>query len=67
MIPLRCAIYARYSSDRQSTASIADQIRKCREYATRQGWIVLENHVYSDEGSVPIPVENLKAYSPEKA
>jgi DNA invertase Pin-like site-specific DNA recombinase len=49
MIPLRCAIYARYSSDRQSTASIADQIRKCREYAARQGWVVLENHIYSDE------------------
>jgi site-specific DNA recombinase len=49
MIPLRCAIYARYSSDRQSTASIADQIRKCREYATRQGWIVLEDHIFSDE------------------
>jgi site-specific DNA recombinase len=45
---LRCAIYARFSSDRQSPASVADQIRKCHEYAIRQGWIVLEEHIYSD-------------------
>ncbi len=49
MTPLRCAIYARFSSDRQSPTSIADQIRKCREHAARQGWAVLEDHVYSDE------------------
>jgi site-specific DNA recombinase len=45
---LCCAIYARFSSDRQSPASLADQIRKCREYAIRQGWIILEEHIYSD-------------------
>jgi DNA invertase Pin-like site-specific DNA recombinase len=36
----RVAIYARYSSDQQSAASIADQFRVCREYAERQGWQV---------------------------
>jgi len=46
---LRCAIYARFSSARQSLTSIADQIRKCREYAERQGWAVEPEHVYSDE------------------
>ena len=45
----RCAIYARFSSDRQSPTSIADQIRKCRDYANRQGWQVLEDCIYSDE------------------
>src|ERR1700688_1555107 len=45
---LRCAAYARFSTDRQNPASIADQIRKCREYAIGQGWIVLEEHIYSD-------------------
>ena len=45
----RCAAYARYSSDRQSPASIDDQLRKCREYAERQGWDLLEPHVYRDE------------------
>jgi site-specific DNA recombinase len=45
---VNCAIYARYSSDRQSAASIPDQIRKCREYASRQRWIVLQEHIYWD-------------------
>ena len=43
-----CAIYARFSSDRQRPTSIEDQIRKCREYALRQGWQILEEHVYTD-------------------
>ena len=46
---LRCACYARFSSDRQSPTSISDQIRKCREHASRQGWNVLEQHIYIDE------------------
>jgi DNA invertase Pin-like site-specific DNA recombinase len=46
---LRCAVYARFSSDRQSPSSIADQIRKCREHAALQGWSVLDAHVYCDE------------------
>jgi DNA invertase Pin-like site-specific DNA recombinase len=48
-VKLRAAVYARYSSDRQSPASIADQIRVCREYAERQGWQLLEDHVYHDD------------------
>ncbi len=46
---LRCAAYARYSSDRQSPASIQDQLRKCREFASEKGWTFLEEHVYADE------------------
>jgi site-specific DNA recombinase len=46
---LRCAAYARYSSDRQSPASIDDQLRKCREFAEKNDWEVLEEHVYTDE------------------
>ncbi len=46
---LRCAVYARYSSDRQSAASIDDQLRKCREFADRNDWHVLDEHVYTDE------------------
>jgi site-specific DNA recombinase len=45
---MKCAVYARYSSDRQSPASIDDQIRKCREYAAARGWTVLDAHIYSD-------------------
>jgi site-specific DNA recombinase len=46
---LHCAAYARYSSDRQSPASIQDQLRKCHEFAERQGWQILEAHVYTDQ------------------
>lgn len=49
MTPPRCAAYARYSSDRQSPASIQDQLRKCREYCQQQGWEFLAEHVYADE------------------
>jgi site-specific DNA recombinase len=39
-------IYARYSSDLQSPESIADQARKCREFARREG--LNEIGVYED-------------------
>ena len=54
---LRCACYARFSSDRQSPTSISDQIRKCREYADRQGWTVLEEHIYTDEAASGLALE----------
>ncbi len=46
---LRCAAYARYSSDLQSPLSIEDQLRICREYARSHGFVFLEDHVYVDE------------------
>ncbi len=49
MTQLRCACYARFSTDKQNDSSITDQRRKCVEFAERQGWIVLENHFYADE------------------
>ena len=45
---MRAAIYARYSSDLQSDASIEDQMRLCEERAAREGWTI-ENR-YSDHG-----------------
>jgi DNA invertase Pin-like site-specific DNA recombinase len=45
-IVLRAAIYARYSSDSQSEASIEDQVRTCRARAEREGWLAGE--VYAD-------------------
>jgi DNA invertase Pin-like site-specific DNA recombinase len=39
---MKVAIYARYSSDNQRDASIADQLRICREFAGRQGWSVVQ-------------------------
>lgn len=44
---LRAAVYARYSTDLQSSASITDQIRICRRLAEERGWQVVE--VYADE------------------
>lgn len=42
------AIYARYSTERQSESSITDQLRVCSDYAVRQGWEV--GPQYTDEG-----------------
>jgi site-specific DNA recombinase len=40
----RVVLYARYSSDNQSVASIADQFRVCREYAARENWNVVDTY-----------------------
>lgn len=40
----RVALYARYSSDQQNAASIADQLRICRERAEREGWQVVDTY-----------------------
>jgi site-specific DNA recombinase len=57
-MPIRCAIYARYSSDQQRPESIADQIRHCHQEATRHpDWIVLADHVYTDEAVSGVSVE----------
>jgi site-specific DNA recombinase len=45
-----CAVYARVSSDRQNPLSPTDQVRKCREFADANGFVVLEGHIYMDEG-----------------
>jgi site-specific DNA recombinase len=47
--PLRCAIYARFSSERQNPLSIDQQIRKCREYAEREELLVLDEYIFADE------------------
>jgi site-specific DNA recombinase len=46
---MRCAIYARYSSELQRSSSIEDQIRRCKEYAERQSWTVLDEFIRCDE------------------
>ena len=43
---MKVAVYARYSSDSQREASIADQFRMCRLRAEKEGWTVVEE--YSD-------------------
>ena len=46
---MRCAIYARYSSDMQKQTSIDDQIRECRQFISHKGWQVCEDHIHSDK------------------
>jgi site-specific DNA recombinase len=41
---MRVALYARYSSDQQREASIADQLRDCRAFALRGGWTVVREY-----------------------
>ncbi|UWQ95543.1 recombinase family protein [Rhodobacteraceae bacterium M385] len=41
---MKVALYARYSSDNQRDASIADQLRICRMHAEQQGWQVVEEY-----------------------
>ena len=41
---MEVALYARYSSDKQRDASIADQWRVCRAYAERQNWTICEEY-----------------------
>jgi site-specific DNA recombinase len=41
---VKVAIYARYSSDNQRDASIADQLRICRLHAEKQGWDIIEEY-----------------------
>jgi site-specific DNA recombinase len=45
----RAALYARFSSDLQSDASIDDQLRLCRLRADREGWRVVGD--FSDKAS----------------
>ena len=42
--PLRVAIYARFSTDKQRDASIEDQVDSCRELAAREGWEVVATY-----------------------
>ena len=43
---MRVALYARYSSENQREASIADQIEVCKRYLDNRGWTVAS--VYAD-------------------
>ncbi len=45
---MRAAIYSRFSTDRQSESSIADQVRVCSEYAEQNDMTVSEE--FADEG-----------------
>lgn len=48
--PMRCAIYARYSSDLQKETSIDDQVRNCRQAASQRNWNVVDLLIRADRG-----------------
>jgi site-specific DNA recombinase len=59
---MRCAVYARFSSDTQHPASIDDQRLACQRYADRQTWQILSEHVYADEALSGMGVDHRPAY-----
>jgi DNA invertase Pin-like site-specific DNA recombinase len=48
--PMRCAIYARMSTDKQSADSPADQIARCRDFAASHGWMIVPELLVEDAG-----------------
>jgi DNA invertase Pin-like site-specific DNA recombinase len=47
---VKTGCYARFSSDLQKQTSIDDQVRECRDVATRRGFQWQSHHVYADKG-----------------
>lgn len=45
---MKAIFYARYSTEHQTESTIADQLRRCREYAKSRGWKI--GAEYTDEG-----------------
>jgi DNA invertase Pin-like site-specific DNA recombinase len=58
----RCAIYARFSTEMQRTASLEDQIRNCRRFAAQMRWDVVADHVYQDTAVSGFGIEQRPAY-----
>jgi len=60
---IKCAIYARYSSENQKETSIEDQIRKCREFAFKNGWQILEEHIYFDKAQSGLSTQKREQFN----
>lgn len=45
---MKAATYSRFSTDKQTESSIADQVRVCTEYAQAQGWTIAQR--FEDQG-----------------
>jgi site-specific DNA recombinase len=59
---MKVALYARYSTDNQRDASIADQFRVCRTYAEEHGWQIVKeysDHAISDASLLRAGVQSL--------
>ena len=59
MTRLRCAAYLRVSTSMQNSLSPDDQLRKCREFALREEWEMLDGQIYSDEALSGVGADDL--------
>ncbi|MDR0809376.1 MAG: recombinase family protein [Gemmobacter sp.] len=65
---MKVALYARYSSDNQRDASIADQLRLCRLRAKKEGWTVVEEYTdHAISGSSMIQRPGIQALISDSA
>jgi Resolvase, N terminal domain len=58
---MKCALYARCASHLQAEQAIVEQIGKCKEFADRQGWVVLSEHIRFDEAASGPSTANMQA------
>ena len=42
---MKAVIYARYSCDHQREESIDGQLRECKEFAQKQGYIIIGSYI----------------------
>src|SRR5579862_3218432 len=56
----RCAIYARSATSRCAT-SVADQVKRCRDFARQHGFAVPDEHVYTDQEASGLSIESRPA------
>ncbi len=64
---MKVAIYARYSSENQSAKSIDDQIRVCKDYASKNNFLAEDNHIYIDEAISGSIIDRPGLHALEKA
>src|SRR5690348_1551195 len=46
---MRCAIYARRSTEEHQVASLAVQLEEAKRYIITKGWTVAEGQIYQDD------------------
>jgi site-specific DNA recombinase len=46
----RCAHYGRCATQMQTPAALEEQEQVCRDFATQNGWFILDEHIYRDTG-----------------
>ena len=55
---VKCAFYGRSATLLKGRDSIEHQLAACRECAKAKGWVILEEHLYTDEGKSGTSLHN---------